>query len=468
MVRQLNLPLPLLRWTALAGIILGTAYTVSPTSVWLAVSIAALLMWTGRGLTPRERQFFWGLVGLALAVRVLAITVFYLQADQDAPLFASLIPDGQSFKLRSLWIRSEVLGIPLHPDNAARAFMGYGETGYHYLFAALQIALGPMPYGIHLWNTAFFVTGAVILYRTARSAFGGVPALVGLAVILFLPSLFIWSISALKEPLFFFLTAVCLASGCAACRTKAWHQRAVAIAICAGAVSMAASLRQAGLIILGGGLLAGLTLRFATLRTRQFVACTVLFTLAGAYAVSNPAIRERVMDRVKLSASFHYGYVNTPGNTYKLLDSRFYAYQPQQATTLVTDMTPPEVARFVFRAATSFVSTPLPWNATSTAAVAYIPQQMFWYVLVGLALIGGYVGFWRDRLFTCILLGVIVAGAGAVALNTGNVGTLIRFRDMVVPLVVWLSSLGGCTVIEHLALAEGSPQRLENMAPKGQ
>jgi hypothetical protein len=404
---------------------------------------------------------------LALAVRVLAITVFYLQADQDAPLFASLIPDGQSFKLRSLWIRSEVLGIPLHPDNAARAFMGYGETGYHYLFAALQIALGPMPYGIHLLNTAFFVTGAVILYRTARSAFGGVPALVGLAVILFLPSLFIWSISALKEPLFFFLTAVCLASGYAACRTKAWHQRAVAIAICAGTVSMAASLRQAGLIILGGGLLAGLTLRFATLRTRQFVACTVLFTLAGAYALSNPAIRERVMNRVKLSASFHYGYVNTPGNTYKLLDSRFYAYQPQQATTLVASMSPEEAARFVLRAVTSFVSTPLPWNATSPTAVAYIPQQMLWYVLVALALVGGYVGFWRDRLFTCILLGVIVTGAGAVTLNTGNVGTLIRFRDMVVPLVVWLSSLGGCTVVEHLALA-GSSLRLEDLAPEEQ
>ncbi|HJO39489.1 MAG TPA: hypothetical protein QF650_12920 [Vicinamibacterales bacterium] len=442
-------------------------YTISPASVWLAVAVAALLVWAGRGLTPRERRWAWGLVGLALAVRVMAIVVFFLQTDQDAPLFAALIPDGQSFKLRSLWIRSELLGIPLHPDNTARAFMGYGETGYLYLFAAFQIALGPMPYGIHLLNTTFFITGAIILYRTARPAFGGVPALAGLAVILFLPSLFTWSISALKEPLFFLSTALCLASAVAACRTRAWLHRTVAIAICVGAISMAASLRQPGLFILGGGLMAGLTMRFATWNTRQFVACTVLFLLAGTYAVANPAIRERVMDRLRLSASSHYGYVNTPGNTYKLLDSRFYAYQPHEVQALVLNMTPSEAARFLFRAATSFVSTPLPWNATSPSAVAYIPQQMFWYLLVGLALIGGYVGFWRDPLFTCILLGVIVAGAGAVTLNTGNVGTLIRFRDMVVPLVVWLSGLGGCTVIERLARAEGSQLGLENVAPKG-
>jgi hypothetical protein len=466
MERRLHLPLPLLRWTALAGIILGAAYTVSPMSVWLAASIAALFAWAGRGLTPQERRYCWSLIGLALAVRVLAVVVFFLQADQDAPLFSYLIPDGQSFKLRSLWIRSEVLGIPLHPDNAARAFMGYGESGYHYLLAALQIALGPMPYGIHLLNTAFFVTGAIILYRTARSAFGGVPALVGLAVILFLPSLFIWSISALKEPLFFFLTALCLASAFAAVRTKEWLRRVLAITVCAASVPAAASLRQPGLIILGGGLLAGLAMRFATLRARHFVACSVLFALAGGYAVASPSVRERVMNRLRLSASFHYGYVNTPGNTYKLLDSRYYAYQPTLAANLVANMTPPEAARFLFRAATSFVSIPLPWNATSPTAVAYIPQQMFWYVLVGLALIGGYVGFWRDRLFTCILLGIIAAGAGAITLNTGNVGTLIRFRDMVVPLVVWLSSLGGCTVVEYLALA-GARQRLENMAPEG-
>ena len=49
-------------------------------------------------------------------------------------------------------------------------------------------------------NSACYLAGALVLFRFVRPAFGGVAALAGLAVMLFTPSLFMWSISALKEP----------------------------------------------------------------------------------------------------------------------------------------------------------------------------------------------------------------------------------------------------------------------------
>jgi hypothetical protein len=39
-------------------------------------------------------------------------------------------------------------------------------------------------------------------------------------------------------------------------------------------------------------------------------------------------------------------------------------------------------------------------------------------------------------------------GAAAVALYNGNVGTMVRMRDSVVPVVVWLSAVGGCAVLD--------------------
>jgi hypothetical protein len=452
--QRLGLPHPLLRWTALAGVLLGVAYTVSPSSVWFVVFAGSLLVWAGRDLTPRERRWVWGLLGLALALRLLAIAALFLLSSSDLEPVGSIVPDGRYLKLRSLWVRNVALGIPTHWWDNVEAFHSYARSGSHYLLAAFQLALGPMTYGIHLLNTAFFVSGAVILYRTVRSAFGGVPALVGLAIILFLPTLFVWSVSALKDPLFFFLTSVCLASAFAGLRTKAWSRRVLAFVTCAAAIAFAGTLRQTGLIILGGGLLTGLGLRFFVLKARVMVACAALFVLATSFVVVNPAAQERVMGPIKLAGAFHYGFTNTPGLNYKLLDDHIYATH-LRARRLIAEMTSPELARFVIRGTVSFVSTPLPWHAASPAGLAFIPQQMFWYLLFGLAVIGCYVGFWRDRLLTCILAGTIVLGATTVAFITGNVGTLVRFRDMVVPLIAWLSSLGACTVVEQVAILQG-------------
>jgi hypothetical protein len=38
--------------------------------------------------------------------------------------------------------------------------------------------------------------------------------------------------------------------------------------------------------------------------------------------------------------------------------------------------------------------------------------------------------------------GLIGAGLAVIAMNSGNVGTMVRHRDTVVPFVVWLSALG--------------------------
>lgn len=153
------------------------------------------------------------------------------------------------------------------------------------------------------------------------------------------------------------------------------------------------------------------------------------------------------MQRLRDAAVYHVGNVRTEGFSYKLLDDRFY-----DPTYLLhvncRDMTPREAARFVLRAALSFVSVPLPWRAASPPALMLLPQQVLWYVFGVLALVGAGAGWRREPLFTWILVGNIVLGAMAVALFNGNVGTLVRMRDSVVTMIVWLSALGGCALLE--------------------
>jgi len=65
--------------------------------------------------------------------------------------------------------------------------------------------------------------------------------------------------------------------------------------------------------------------------------------------------------------------------------------------------------------------------------------------------VGVAAGSRRDALFTWLLVGTVGLGAAAVSLFNGNVGTLVRMRDSVLSLVVWLSAVGACAMIEWTA-----------------
>jgi hypothetical protein len=139
----------------------------------------------------------------------------------------------------------------------------------------------------------------------------------------------------------------------------------------------------------------------------------------------------------------HIGNVRTEGHGYKLLDQRFYSDWVDPFAT----MSPMEALRFTARALVSVAIVPLPWQIQSWSEIVFLPQQVVWYALVVLAPVGLVAGLRRDLLLTCILAGLSIAGAAAVGLNSGNIGSMVRHRDTVVPFVVWLSALGVVVIV---------------------
>ena len=71
--------------------------------------------------------------------------------------------------------------------------------------------------------------------------------------------------------------------------------------------------------------------------------------------------------------------------------------------------------------------------------------------MVPLALVGVVAGFRRDGLVTLLLVSYIVVAAVPISLSNGNIGTLVRHRDTVVPFIVWLSGLGVVSLAGWLA-----------------
>src|SRR6185503_16887494 len=95
----------------------------------------------------------------------------------------------------------------------------------------------------------------------------------------------------------------------------------------------------------GLGLAAGLVGSLITRSRWLAILALVCVPLVAYGAAQNPNIQTQVMRQLVTRAVQHVGHVHTVGNSYKVLDQRFYT-DTAASTTTIYSMTPAEGARF--------------------------------------------------------------------------------------------------------------------------
>jgi hypothetical protein len=352
---------------------------------------------------------------------------------------------------RALRTRDIVTGVPVGQYDYFVAGDEYGRNSYITLLTGIQVLFGPTPYSMRVLNTLFFLIAAILLFRTMHSAFGALPALAGLVVLLFLPTLFVWSISLMKEPLYLLGSTLVITGAIAALRSAPIRVRLLALALAAAGVAIVSDLRPAAILLAVGGIACGLVLlALFSLPLRLRVVAAGVAVLAMLAIGSMSAAQQRMASALERTAKTHAGNVFTVGHSYKLLDEGFY-FNPTPASSSSLTLTPAEAARYVIRAAASFIAVPLPWQLASARELAYLPEQMIWYVMIVLLPFGIVAGWRRSRVATAMLAGFVLPTAAALALTNGNVGTLLRLRGIVIPYLLWLSAIGFCAGLQRLA-----------------
>ena len=434
-----------LRRVAICGVILGVVYALSPLTVWFALAMILIVRAAVAGLEGQERRWVLTLLVVAIVLRVIAIGGLFALTNHAKVPFASFFGDEEYFIKRSLWLRNLSLGIPIHVADLKYAFDEYSATSYLYVLAFVQVLVGPAPYGVHLLAVAFYISGTVLLYRTVRPPFGRMPALLGLGLLLFLPSLFAWSISALKDPVFFLLMASSLALAVKIARGPGVPRRLLAAGAVTVLVVALETIRPGS-----GGLLSvasvagGLAIAAAVSRPRLLIASMVAVPVLAGAVLKYPEAQVKTYSAVKAAAQQHWVHVATTGYVYRLLDERFYPDRGE-----IDDMEFREAAAFVVRALGRYVTVPLPWEVRSRWALAYMPAQIVWYILVALVPVGFVFGCRRDPFTAGLLLAYALAAAIVVALSSGNIGTLVRHRDLALPYLVWLSAVAMCELLSR-------------------
>ncbi|MCC7418344.1 MAG: glycosyltransferase family 39 protein [Acidobacteria bacterium] len=442
---------------AAAAASFAIAFAASPVTIVSALLAAALLLWAARDLTAPERRWFLRLSGTAIALRFAVTALLPLMALRSGAPYAAWFGDGYYNIERSIWLRDIFLGIPLAPFDYFEAFHAvYGRTRYQFLLAFVHLLFGRSPFAAHLVSVVLYTGAVVVLFRLAKRAYGTAPAMLALVPLWFMPSLFAWSVSAMKEAEMVCLGAAVLAATLGLIRSRAWPARLLSAAVLIIAMAALDGLRAGALPIVVGGLAAGLLLRAVTRRSWALLAVLAAAPAALWMAPSVPGIAARAGDLVRTAAHRHIGYVWTPGETYRVLDEHFYNYDDVEEIRLaqpgaISRMTHPEMLRFLVRSAISFFLVPEVWKPSGERIRWLFPQQVVWYAALLLAVPGALAGWRRDPLVTSLLLGSIAAGAAIIAPNSGNVATLIRHRDMVSPFVFVLAAVGACRAVRAVA-----------------
>lgn len=436
-----------MRRALVLGAILGVAYTLSPLTVLALAGLAWAAVAAGKGLSDDERRWYWSLLWISVIVRLTAIALLFLTADPSKP-FASFFGDEELYKFRTMWLRNIGQGLPMSPADVIYSYDDVGHTSYIYVLALVQAIAGDAPYGLHVMNMVLYLCGVLGLYRLARASYGGVAAMGGLIALLILPSLVLWSISMLKEPMNVFIVAAELMCAIAVVRAPRWWQKILAAAIIVVAGYAMDTLRQGGMLTAAFGTVAGLTLAFVLSRGHRLALALVAAPMVIVLLAGWPPVQARVMANVREAAVYHAGHVLTPGYSYQLVNPRYYPNR-----VWLYHMTPAEAGPYAVKAMWAYFVQPLPRERWSRSMLAYLPEQVAWYVVALLLPLGFYAGLKRDVLVTCVLAAHAVAAIAIVALSSGNIGTLIRHRSLALPYLIWLAAVGAHECVLRVASA---------------
>jgi len=436
------------------GVLLGAAFTLSPLSVLSLAALVGATVAASRGLSPAEKRWFWSIISISVLVRLIAIALLFYTADPARP-FASFFGDEELYKFRTMWLRNVGQGIRMSPADVIYSYDDVGHTSYMYVLAYVQALVGDAPYGLHVLNMVLYFCGILALYRFVRSSYGAAVAMGGLMLLLFIPSLGLWSISVLKEPMNVFMIAAELMCAVAILRAPRWWQKALALVVVVAGAAAMESLRTGGALTAAFGTVGGLSLAWLLSRGRRFAVALIAAPIAIILVANVPAVQDRALANVRAAAFYHAGHVLTQGYSYRLVNPRYYANRVQ----LLHDMPPSDAGRFAVNAVWSYFAQPIPWQLQSRTMLAHLPEQMTWYLIALLLPFGVYAGMKRDLVLTSVLTAHAVAAILIVALTSGNIGTLIRHRALALPYVVWLSAVGAHECMRRLAEGRQVDQR---------
>lgn len=450
-----------LAWGLLSYISPGTAFFIAA-----LIAIAAAISLASKG---RERRFLLWLVLAGAAARVLLIVIF-IAAAHWRPEVQAIWGDSVSYSYRAaqmvrFWENESAgalshfgavpAGFPVFLQDVAwedDLFRPYGWTGYIYMLGVFYLLFGYAPISAKFINVMAGVLTSVFFYYALKTCLNERVARLAAVFIMFFPTLLFWSATNMKESVSIFLTAVCML---ALVKLVDKFKLSYALVLIL-ALFLQGGVRQEIIYIASFSLLIAYFAASKISITKKmffviFVALFIILTPGG-----KRAIQSSQKSPVEIF-NYHIGHINTPGTAYKILDEKYYRHPNS-----LEQMSYAEFGVAFARAWLHFLVEPLPWRLATKLQVAVgFPLAIIWYFLLAFFVIGFFQGLLRYRSRGVWAMAIyFLIFSSVIAITGGNVGTLIRMRDMVTPFFLIFAASAIVNILSLPKAETNSMQRI--------
>ena len=410
------------------GVLIALIVTFSPMGSIAPLVIAVFGIWVGLFLllyhkdNYKEHTFLLTAFFLSFLSRIIISLLFYnvVFINQGA----GLLGDGWSYNengyaILQMWL-SGIRNIDEIYINMMKITTSGTLGSFDFWNAIVYYFTDKSPLSVIFINCLASSLTIIFIYYIVKQLYNEKAAKISAVLTAFWPSLFMWSIQNLKEPLAIFLTTILI---WAILKLKAKFRFYLLFLIILVSIALK-ELRLVSFFMFYAVILPLSTILFLWRKNRVLFIFLLLMAGAGLFA----AVNNYLNSQSPLEYINYMRTVRAYGNTAFLSN---------------LDITRP--VNFIFFVPIALLVawlSPFPWQMGSISQIIVIPEMLLYYLLLP-AMFLGWRFIIRDKvkegglIIVYIFLMMLV-----LAFVEGNIGTLFRHRAMVLPFMFILVGIG--------------------------
>ncbi|MFA5164087.1 MAG: hypothetical protein WC481_00780 [Candidatus Omnitrophota bacterium] len=419
-------------------VMFGASYLISP-GLAVCILLSSVFFYAIRRNTGEEDRRFVLFV-LSVAILIRAATLITLQYKCISMNQLDIFGDAQDNIIQGINISESIRHIRDIPVTFQSILSSRYNTHSMTIFNGMYfLLLGNDIVSLKYINVLAICATAWLAYDIAKKIYSSTAGRIALMIVLFWPTSFLWSVTDLKESHLLFAITCSFwllykaESEKGVLRKMALTGMSVLFAsyfvLLKVKLMMPIFVLSVALIALHRILYYGFSKNAALSRKMLYLSViplTVIFISFGGW------IQQAIREMYALIIHYHIGFLNSGGWNIDLIGD-----QAQNHFTIQF------IISYISKAWLFFLFEPLPWHFYSFSLMVTYPMMIAWYIIVAYSVIGigriYYTGKTK-KIFAMIVFTVIYVTV--VGMSVANIGTLIRFRDVIVPIVAVFAGIG--------------------------
>lgn len=439
----------------LIGVVVGYLWIISPGGFLLFILVVSCAVMLWRFSSAEDRKFIMTLffIGITSRIIIYMMLVFIsILAGKSGWLF------GDSWGIHNYaWAWAQQVDGPpsviymramdghlfTYPSYPITEVWQYGYSGFTYLLGTVYYFFGPLKFSPRILNCLMGVGAGIIIYFIVKNIFGKKTAKLSALLTVFTPSLFLWSITFLKDISFIFIGCIILWSFLRFQKTK----RAVCLFILFSAILAQYTIRPSLSIplIMGTFILSYFLVSRISWKKKIIISLCLLILIMPL--LNKIDFKNLVARQLTKILQYSRGIVATGGSIYKIFDDKYYRGGDLAGSNSISYF---DFLKGYFKGWFYLLLAPFPWKIYTQLLLMSYPQAILWYSLIPFVFVGMATALrykWRE---TFIIFVYIIIIGSIVATHSGNIGTVFRHRDMLTPLFLIFASVGFMKIFGQL------------------